>query len=80
MATEQLALAADCCKVRNCPHPVVGSSTTGQGKVCKGHNEAEWGRALRTFDPRLSRGLLRDSERNLTPQPQGSTAPRKEQS
>lgn len=63
--SEQLALAADCCKVRNCPNPVVGSSTTGKGKVCKGHNEAEWGKALRTYDPPLGAALLRDSERSL---------------
>lgn len=66
-AAEQLSLpATTCCKVRGCPHPVVGSSTTGEGHVCKGHNEAEWGRALRTYDPELSVGLLRDSERHLT--------------
>ncbi len=61
----QLALEADCCKARNCPQPVVGSSTTGEGKVCKGHNEAEWGKALRDYDPPLSRGLLRASVQSL---------------
>lgn len=61
----QLALVVACCKFRGCPAPVVGSSTTGQGHVCKGHNELEWGRALRKYDPPLSRNLLRDSERSL---------------
>jgi hypothetical protein len=45
--------------------PVVGSSTTGKGHVCKGHNEAEWGEALRKYDPPMSRNLLRDSARSL---------------
>jgi hypothetical protein len=61
----QLALATDCCKVRDCPNPVVGSSTTGEGKVCKGHNEAEWGRALRKYDPPMSSALLRASNQTL---------------
>lgn len=63
----QAALPVECCKVRDCPHPVVGSSTTGQGHVCKGHNEREWGEALRKYDPPLSAALLRDWERSLTP-------------
>jgi hypothetical protein len=64
--SEQTSLeGTDCCKYRNCPRPVVGSSTTGRGHVCKGHNEFEWGEALREYDPRLSRALLADSERTL---------------
>jgi hypothetical protein len=62
----QLSLEiAPSCKVRGCGHPVVGSSTTGEGHVCRGHNEAEWGRALREYDPPLSARLLEDSARNL---------------
>lgn len=62
---DQLAMAVECCKVRGCPFPVVGSSTTWKGKVCKGHNEAEWGKALRDYDPSLSAALLRDSKASL---------------
>lgn len=47
LSTEQLALPADYCKEKNCPNPVVGSSITGKGKVCRDHNEAEWLRAAR---------------------------------
>lgn len=61
----QLQLDANCCKVHDCPFPAVGSSTTGKGHVCKGHNEAEWGYALRDYDPPLSRALLRDSSKSL---------------
>lgn len=68
--TDQFALAVDCCKVRDCPYPVVGSSTTGEGKVCKGHNEAEWGQALGSYDPPLSAALLRDSSESLGHQPE----------
>lgn len=57
----EIAFAAECCKVRGCPHPVVGSSVIGKGYVCRRHNEAEWGRALRTYDPALSAVLLADS-------------------
>lgn len=57
---------AACCKVRGCPHPVVGSSTTGGGHVCRGHNEAEWGRALRKYAPPLSAALLADAKCSLT--------------
>jgi hypothetical protein len=64
----QLAMSVECCRQRGCPNPVVGSSTTGKGHVCKGHNEAEWGKALRTYDSTLSRGLLRDSELSLSGQ------------
>jgi hypothetical protein len=65
MEAEQLSLATDHCKVKGCPRPVVGASTTWKGHVCKGHNEAEWGKALRAHDPDLSARLLRDSERSL---------------
>jgi hypothetical protein len=65
MAAEQLALAADCCKVKGCPRPVVGHSVTGKGKVCKGHNEADWGAALREYDPPMSAALLAASSRTL---------------
>jgi len=64
--SQQLALDLPAnCKARGCPRPVVGSSTTGEGHVCRGHNEAEWGRALRKYDPPLSAALLADSERHL---------------
>lgn len=53
------------CKFRGCKEPVIGHSTTWKGKVCKGHNELEWGRALKTYDPPLSRGLLAAAARNL---------------
>lgn len=53
------------CRFTECPRPVVGHSTTGKGMVCKGHNEEEWGRALRTYDPPLSRRLLADAKRTL---------------
>ncbi len=65
MTTEQLALDADCCKFRDCPRPVIGHSTTWKGKVCKGHNEQEWGENLCQHDPALSRRLLADSARSL---------------
>jgi hypothetical protein len=63
-------LALESCKERGCTRPVVGSSTTGKGHVCKGHNEAEWGQALRTYDPPLSSALIRASARTLRPTPQ----------
>ena len=65
MAEGQLEMAVECCKVRGCPYPVVGSSTTWKGKVCKGHNEAEWGGALRDYDPPLSAALLLASRLSL---------------
>jgi hypothetical protein len=34
------------CKARGCDGSVVGSSITGKGRVCRTHNEEEWGRAL----------------------------------
>lgn len=34
------------CKARGCTQPVVGSSVTGEGHVCRLHNEREWGHAL----------------------------------
>lgn len=43
---EQLALPITACKERGCTEPVVGSSITGKGHVCKRHNEIEWGRSL----------------------------------
>jgi hypothetical protein len=67
MSGKYRTIVAECCKFRDCPFPVVGSSTTGQGKVCKGHNEQEWGDALRTYDPPLSAALLRDSRQRLEP-------------
>lgn len=67
--TDQLAIdVPPTCKERGCTRPVVGSSTTGKGHVCKGHNEAEWGRALRTYDPPLAAALLADSGRSLETQ------------
>lgn len=66
MSDQLQIVACDRCKESGCcPDPVVGSSTTGKGKVCKGHNEAEWGRALRSYDPSLSAGLLRASKVSL---------------
>lgn len=53
------------CKFKGCSHPVVGHSTTGKGWVCKGHNEQEWGEALRNHNPLVSRRLLADSKRHL---------------
>lgn len=38
------------CKVTGCPRTVVGNSTTGDGHVCRKHNEEEWGRALERSD------------------------------
>jgi hypothetical protein len=74
MANGQLALSGtDCCKEKGCPRPVVGHSTTWEGMVCKGHNEAEWGRSLRTYDPRLSRALLAASSRTLETGPEEGT-------
>lgn len=56
----------DGCKFKGCPRPVVGWSTTGKGRVCKGHNEFEWGRNLRDYNPAVSRALLADAERSLS--------------
>jgi hypothetical protein len=40
------------CKEPGCTEPVVGSSITGKGHVCKVHNTREWGAALgRSRDP-----------------------------
>ncbi len=62
----QLALEIPpACKAKGCVQPVVGSSTTGDGHVCKGHNEQEWGRALVSHDARLAAALLRDATRTL---------------
>lgn len=63
----QLALEiAPSCK-RKCAEPVVGSSITGEGHVCKRHNEEEWGLALSRkregFYRRLGAQLLVDSRR-----------------
>ena len=41
------------CKIRGCRMQVVGSSITGQGHVCRVHNNREWAMALArqsTFD------------------------------
>lgn len=47
VGARQLALEiAPSCKERGCLSPVVGHSVTGDGHVCKRHNEIEWGRAL----------------------------------
>jgi hypothetical protein len=54
----QLAIEIRCCKVRDCTAEVVASSITGKGHVCKRHNEIEWGKALATYDPEMSRKLL----------------------
>lgn len=42
----QLSLIATPCKESGCAEPIVGSSVTGEGHVCRRHNEIEWGRAL----------------------------------
>ena len=59
-------MAADVCKATSCPGPVVGSSITGEGKVCAAHNTEEWGRALAVnLDPyyrKLGRQLLTDAK------------------
>ena len=64
-ADAQLALDTVTCKERGCAEPVVGSSTTGEGHVCRRHNEAEWGRALSRSEWRdyreLGARLLEDS-------------------
>jgi hypothetical protein len=60
-------VAADGCKATSCPAVVVGSSITGEGKVCARHNTEEWGRALvRNPDHyyrRLGRQLLTEAKR-----------------
>lgn len=59
MTDEQLTLAlGPACKERGCREPVVGSSITGTGHVCRRHNESEWGRALASYWPWMSRRLL----------------------
>ncbi len=64
---DQLMLDTATCKERGCTEPVVGSSTTGKGHVCRRHNEIEWGRALLRSewhdDRDLGARLLRDAER-----------------
>ncbi len=67
LSDSQLALDVATCKERGCTEPVVGSSTTGEGHVCRRHNEAEWGRALSRSEWRdhreLGARLLGDSRR-----------------
>ena len=53
------------CKFKACPRRVVGSSITGKGHVCAGHNLEEWGHSLRRYDPELASGLLSDARRDL---------------
>lgn len=68
MILEQLTITiAPSCLYTGCPHPVVGHSTQGDGHVCKGHNELEWGRALiaSEFWPEMGNRLLMDAKANL---------------
>ena len=53
------------CKFTDCPNRVVGSSITGTGHVCVGHNLEEWGRSLRRYDPKLAAGLEWDASHDL---------------
>ena len=64
-----VAYADVSCKARGCRRPVVGSSTSGTGHVCKGHNEREWGRRLRRYNPPLAAALLADAEASLEGRP-----------
>ena len=64
---DQLELAVPVsCKYR-CGQPVVGSSTTGEGHVCRSHNELEWGKALvkSKYWPEMGLRLIDDSEKGL---------------
>ena len=61
----QLSLFAPACKEPGCTEPVVGSSITGTGHVCKRHNEREWGRAL----VRNKAGWLREMGARLLAKP-----------
>jgi hypothetical protein len=46
--SQQLQLALPrTCRHRGCARPVVGASITGDGHVCRGHNEADWAHGLR---------------------------------
>jgi hypothetical protein len=66
--SEQLALAiAPSCRYRGCPYPVVGHSTQGDGHVCRGHNEQEWGGALiaSEFWPEMGDRLLAAAKATL---------------
>lgn len=57
MSSGQLILVAGC-HVHACGRPVVGHSITGDGHVCREHNEMEWRRALtRTINPVWVRAL-----------------------
>lgn len=59
----QLALIPETtrCHWKGCDAPVVGSSTQSPGHVCRAHNEYEWGRALRSHWPSMSRALIASS-------------------
>jgi len=54
---EQLILTPQC-KERGCVEPIVGSSITGDGHVCRRHNEIEWGKGLASYWPDMSRKLI----------------------